>query len=50
MLAGVVVVRQLLTLFENLDLLRTVREGQQRLHHQAFHDWLTGLPNRALVP
>src|SRR4051794_3456256 len=47
-LAGVVVVRQLLTLAENLDLLRRVREGQQRLHHQAFHDWLTGLPNRAL--
>jgi diguanylate cyclase (GGDEF)-like protein len=47
-LAGVVVVRQLLTLAENLDLLRRVREGQERLHHQAFHDWLTGLPNRAL--
>ncbi len=47
-LAGVVVVRQLLTLLENLDLLRRVREGQERLQHQAFHDWLTGLPNRAL--
>ncbi len=47
-LAGVVVVRQLLTLVQNLDLLRRVRDGQERLHHQAFHDWLTGLPNRAL--
>ncbi len=46
--AALVVVRQLLTLLENLDLLRKVREGQERLHHQAFHDWLTGLPNRAL--
>ena len=46
--AALVVLRQLLTLLENLDLLRKVREGQERLHHQAFHDWLTGLPNRAL--
>jgi diguanylate cyclase (GGDEF)-like protein len=47
-LVGIVVVRQLMTLAENLELLRRVREGQERLHHQAFHDWLTGLPNRAL--
>ncbi|HYY09999.1 MAG TPA: EAL domain-containing protein [Kineosporiaceae bacterium] len=47
-LAGVVVVRQLLTLLENLELLRRVREARERLEHQAFHDWLTGLPNRAL--
>ena len=46
--AALVVLRQLLTLLENLDLLRKVREGQERLHHQAFHDWLTGLPNRAM--
>jgi diguanylate cyclase (GGDEF)-like protein len=47
-LVGIVVLRQLLTLLENHELLRRVQEGQDRLHHQAFHDWLTGLPNRAL--
>ncbi|HVN11075.1 MAG TPA: bifunctional diguanylate cyclase/phosphodiesterase [Kineosporiaceae bacterium] len=47
-LVGLVVVRQLLTLLENMELLRRVRQGQDQLHHQAFHDWLTGLPNRAL--
>ena len=47
-LVAVVVTRQLLTLLENLELLRRVRDGQERLHHQAYHDWLTGLPNRAL--
>ena len=29
-------------------LLSRVSEGQQRLHHQAYHDPLTGLANRAL--
>lgn len=48
LLVSVVVLRQLLTTLENLELLRRVRDGQDRLHHQAFHDWLTGLPNRAL--
>jgi len=48
LLVAVVVVRQLFTLVENLELLRRVRESQDRLHHQAFHDWLTGLPNPAL--
>jgi diguanylate cyclase (GGDEF)-like protein len=47
-LVGFVVVRQLLTLLQNRELLRRVQEGQDQLHHQAFHDWLTGLPNRAL--
>ncbi len=48
LLVGIVVARQLLTLLENVDLLRRVQDGQDRLHHQAFHDWLTDLPNRAL--
>jgi diguanylate cyclase (GGDEF)-like protein len=47
-LVGFVVARQLLTLLENRELLRRVQEGQDRLHHQAFHDWLTELPNQAL--
>lgn len=48
LLVGIVVFRQLLTTLENLDLVRRVQESQDRLHHQAFHDSLTGLPNRAL--
>ncbi len=47
-LVGFVVVRQLLTLLQNRELLRRVQDSQDQLHHQAFHDWLTGLPNRAL--
>jgi diguanylate cyclase len=47
-LAALLVLRQLLTLLENMDLLHRVREAHERLQHQAFHDWLTGLPNRAL--
>ena len=48
LLVGTVVFRQLLTTLENLDLLRQVRRSQDLLRHQAFHDVLTGLPNRAL--
>jgi diguanylate cyclase (GGDEF)-like protein len=47
-LVGTVVLRQLLTNLENLDLLRQVQRSQDLLRHQAFHDVLTGLPNRAL--
>ncbi|MDT3442921.1 GGDEF domain-containing protein [Pseudofrankia sp. BMG5.37] len=41
-------VRQMLTLAENTRLLATVRERERQLNHQAFHDSLTGLANRAL--
>jgi diguanylate cyclase (GGDEF)-like protein len=49
--AGLVVVlfsRQLLTLVDNRRLLLRVMDGQERLQHQAFHDSLTSLANRAL--
>ena len=36
------------TIVDNTVLLARVSEGQQRLHHQAYHDPLTGLANRAL--
>ncbi len=44
--------RQVLVLFDNLALTRrlaiSVEERSAALHHQAFHDGLTDLPNRAL--
>jgi diguanylate cyclase (GGDEF)-like protein len=43
-----VVTRQFITLRENTALLERVQRGQEDLAHQAFHDALTGLPNRAL--
>ena len=45
---GLVVARQMFTIVDNTVLLARVSEGQQRLHHQAYHDPLTGLANRAL--
>ncbi|HEU4348580.1 MAG TPA: EAL domain-containing protein [Actinoplanes sp.] len=45
---GLVVARQMVTIVDNTVLLARVSEGQQRLHHQAYHDPLTGLANRAL--
>ncbi|MFB9360397.1 putative bifunctional diguanylate cyclase/phosphodiesterase [Actinoplanes nipponensis] len=45
---GLVVARQMFTIVDNTVLLAQVSEGQQRLHHQAYHDSLTGLANRAL--
>ena len=43
-----VVTRQFLTLRENTILLERVQQGQEELSYQAFHDPLTGLPNRTL--
>jgi diguanylate cyclase (GGDEF)-like protein len=45
---GLVVARQMFTIVDNTVLLARVSEGQRRLHHQAYHDPLTGLANRAL--
>jgi diguanylate cyclase (GGDEF)-like protein len=42
------IARQAITLVENARLLDRVTEGRQKLAHQAFHDALTGLANRAL--
>jgi diguanylate cyclase (GGDEF)-like protein len=44
---GLVVARQMFTIVDNTVLLDRVGEGQRRLHHQAYHDSLTGLANRA---
>src|SRR5450756_1083168 len=44
----VVLVRQFLTLADNRRLLTTVAAREDELVHQAFHDPLTGLANRAL--
>ncbi|CAI7975593.1 Diguanylate cyclase [Frankia sp. Hr75.2] len=44
----VVLVRQMVTLAENGQLLAEVRERERQLHYQAFYDPLTGLANRAL--
>jgi diguanylate cyclase (GGDEF)-like protein len=45
---GLVVARQMFTIVDNTALLARVSEGRRRLHHQAYHDPLTGLANRAL--
>ncbi|HEY5182186.1 MAG TPA: GGDEF and EAL domain-containing protein [Dermatophilaceae bacterium] len=43
-----VLLRQFLTVRDNQLLARTVAEREAQLRHQAFHDQLTGLANRAL--
>jgi diguanylate cyclase len=42
-----VLARQFVMVRENVALDRRVRERDAALHHRAFHDELTGLPNRA---
>jgi diguanylate cyclase (GGDEF)-like protein len=48
LLGGVVMVRQLASLWENTSLLTANQSLTERLRHQAFHDSLTGLTNRML--
>ncbi|AGZ41715.1 putative signaling protein [Actinoplanes friuliensis DSM 7358] len=55
-LTALVIVRQIVTMRENVRLLNTVdanlgqlRRYQDQLEHQATHDTLTGIPNRALL-
>ncbi|MBO3742393.1 putative bifunctional diguanylate cyclase/phosphodiesterase [Actinoplanes flavus] len=45
---ALVVTRQMITIVDNTVLFDRVAESQRRLHHQAYHDPLTGLANRAL--
>ncbi|ROP33174.1 putative bifunctional diguanylate cyclase/phosphodiesterase [Couchioplanes caeruleus] len=45
---GLVVARQMFTIVDNTVLLARISEGRRELHHQAYHDPLTGLANRAL--
>jgi diguanylate cyclase (GGDEF)-like protein len=44
----VALVRQMVTLAENTRLLAEIREREQEVRHQAYHDTLTGLANRTL--
>ncbi|WP_018499917.1 GGDEF domain-containing protein [Parafrankia discariae] len=47
-LLALALVRQMVTMVDNTRLLTRVEEKQRQLRHQAFHDPLTGLANRAL--
>jgi diguanylate cyclase (GGDEF)-like protein len=47
LVTGIVVARQLFALRDNAQLLDSVRRHEQQLGHQATHDALTGLANRA---
>jgi diguanylate cyclase (GGDEF)-like protein len=46
--AVLVLARQYLTLRDNAQLVATLAQREAELRHQAFHDGLTGLANRAL--
>ena len=48
--AVLVFVRQFLLLNDNGRLLVDLAQAQEELRFQAWHDGLTGLPNRAVVP
>ena len=45
---AILLARQLVGVLENRGLVTQLVQTQQELHHQAFHDPLTGLANRAL--
>ena len=45
---AILLARQLVAVLENRQLVTQLKETQHELHHQAFHDPLTGLANRAL--
>ena len=48
LLVGLVLARQYATVRDNQGLARTITRREAELRHQAFHDGLTGLANRAL--
>ncbi|SDG45172.1 diguanylate cyclase (GGDEF) domain-containing protein [Lentzea fradiae] len=45
---GLVIVRQLLTLMDNVRLVDQLRVSREQLRHEATHDPLTGVANRSL--
>jgi diguanylate cyclase len=49
LVTAVVAVRQLVAFVDNARLLRSVRQHEDRLHHEASHDALTQLANRSVL-